>query len=81
MGNQTEYFNRIGYKAKYQMGDRVFGHWNNIPFVGSIGNDSVIDDTGPRLSVHLDLPIRFEDSLKYAIIVRHKDVKPLILLT
>lgn len=80
MGTQTEYFNQKGYKPKYQMGDRVFGYWNKIPFIGSVGNDSVIDDTGPRLSVHLDLPIWFENNQKYVIIVRHNDVKPLILL-
>ena len=31
MGNQTDYFNRIGYQAKYSIGDRVFGQFNGIP--------------------------------------------------
>ena len=78
MANQTDYFNRIGYKPKYHIGDRVFGHWNKIPFIGSVGNDTVISEIeGPRISIHLDLPIRFEDVIRNVIIVRHKDIKPL----
>lgn len=78
MANQTDYFNRIGYKPKYHIGDRVFGHWNKIPFIGSVGNDTVISEIeGPRISIHLDLPIRFEDQVRNVIIVRHKDIKPL----
>ena len=78
MGNQSDYFNRIGYKPKYHIGDRVFGYWNKIPFIGSVGNDTVISEIeGPRISIHLDLPIRFEDQTRNVIIVRHKDIKPL----
>jgi hypothetical protein len=78
MGNQTDYFERIGYKPKYHIGDRVFGYWNKIPFIGSVGNDTVINEIeGPRISIHLDLPIRFEDEIRNVIIVRHKDIKPL----
>jgi hypothetical protein len=78
MANQTDYFNRIGYKPKYHIGDRVFGHWNKIPFIGSVGNDTVISEIeGPRISIHLDLPIRYEDAIRNVIIVRHKDIKPL----
>jgi hypothetical protein len=78
MTNQTDYFNRIGYKAKYHIGNRVFGLWNKIPFIGSVGNDTVISEIeGPRISIHLDLPIRFEDQTRNVIIVRHKDIKPL----
>ena len=78
MGKQTEYFDSIGYRPKYWIGDRVFGHWNKIPFVGSVGNDTVIDNTGPRISIHLDLPIRFEDQTHRIIVVRHRDIKKLV---
>ena len=78
MGNQTDYFERIGYKAKYQIGDRVFGHWNKIPFVGTVGNDRVIDKTGPQVTIHLDLPIRFEQQVRNVIVVKHKDITPLV---
>jgi hypothetical protein len=36
MGNQSDYFNRIGYQPIWYIGDRVFGYWNKIPFVGTI---------------------------------------------
>ena len=77
MGNQTEYFERIGYRPKYQIGDRVFGSWNKIPFIGTVGNDTVIDNTGPRISIHLDLPIKHEDTVRNIIIVTHKDISKL----
>ena len=78
MGNQSDYFDRIGYKPKYFIGDRVFGKWNKIPFIGTVGNDTVINETeGPRISIHLDLPIKFNDTIHNIIIVKHKDIKPL----
>jgi hypothetical protein len=79
MGNQTDYFNRIGYKPKYWIGDRVFGHWNKIPFIGSVGNDTLINEIeGPRISIHLDLPIKLKDQIHNVIIVKHKDIKKLV---
>jgi hypothetical protein len=76
MGSQTDYFERIGYKPTYHIGDRVFGRWNDIPFVGSVGNDTVISLLeGPRISVHLDLPIKYKDRVHTVIFVKHKDIK------
>jgi hypothetical protein len=78
MGNQTDYFDRIGYKPKYHLGDRVFGHWNKIPFIGSVGNDTVINEQeGPRITIHLDLPIKFQNKINNIVVVKHKDIKPL----
>ena len=77
MGNQTDYFERIGYRAKYQIGDRVFGHWNKIPFVGTVGNDRVIDKTGPQVTIHLDLPIKHEQQVRNVIVVQHRDITKL----
>lgn len=77
MGNQTDYFERIGYQAQYQIGDRVFGHWNSIPFVGTVGNDRVIDKTGPQVTIHLDLPIRHEQQIRNVIVVQHQDITKL----
>jgi hypothetical protein len=75
MGTQTNYFEKIGYKPKYFLGDRVFGKWNKIPFIGSVGNDTIISlITGPQISIHLDLPIKFDDKLYNVIIVKHKDI-------
>lgn len=78
MGNQTDYFNSIGYRPQYFLGDRVFGKWNKIPFVGTVGNDTVINNIeGPRISILLDLPIKFDDKIYNVIVVKHKDIKPL----
>ncbi len=77
MGTQTDYFNRVGYRPTYFIGDRVFGHWNKIPFVGTVGNDTVISEIeGPRVSVHLDLPIRFQDQIRTVVVVKHQDIQP-----
>ncbi len=79
MGNQTDYFEKIGYKPKYHIGQRVFGYYNKIPFVGSIGNDTVISEIeGPRISVHVDLPMKTENGYRSIIIVKHKDIKQLL---
>jgi hypothetical protein len=76
MGNQTDYFNRIGYQATYHIGERVFGHWNKIPFIGTVGNDRKINDIdGPEITIHLDLPILFNKTIHNFIIVKHKDIK------
>ena len=78
MGNQTDYFERISYTPIWYLGDRVFGYWNNIPFVGTVGTDTVINHLeGPRISIHLDLPIKFDKNVHYVIIVEHKDIKAL----
>lgn len=77
MGNQTDYFERIGYRPKYFLGDRVFGHWNKIPFVGCVGNDTVIsEEQGPRITIHLDLPIKYQDKWHHVIVVKHRDIQP-----
>ena len=76
MGTQTDYFNRIGYKHTYDIGDRVFGKWNKIPFVGTVGNDRLINHIdGPEVTIHLDLPIRLTNKTFQYIIVKHKDIK------
>jgi hypothetical protein len=82
MGTQTDYFNRIGYKHTYDMGDRVIGKWNKIPFVGSVGNDRKINDiTGPEVTVHLDLPLRYQDQYYQFIIVKHNQLRILPQIT
>jgi hypothetical protein len=42
----------------------VFGHYDNIPFVGTVGNDRLINEIdGPEITVHLDLPIKHQDQI------------------
>ena len=78
MASLAEYFKLHRYQSKYDIGDRVTGKWNKIPFVGTVGNDTQINETeGPRISVHLDLPIRIDNYNHNFIIVKHKDIKRL----
>lgn len=77
MASLAEYFAKNRYQAKYQIGDRVIGKWNKIPFVGSVGNDTVIsEEKGPQVSVQLDLPIKYDGKVYTVLIVKHKDIKP-----
>lgn len=67
------------YKPKYFIGDRVFGRWNKIPFVGSVANDSVISaDTGPKVGIFLDLPIKHKNKVYTVIFTEHKHITKLI---
>ena len=76
MVSLAEYFEANRYKGKYNLGDRVFGYYHKIPFVGTVGNDSVVNEIeGPRVSIHLDLPIKFDKKYFHVIIVTHKDIK------
>jgi hypothetical protein len=81
MASLTDYFAKNAYKPKYFIGDRVFGQYNNIPFIGSVGNDTIISEVeGPRISIHLDLPIKIDNEIKTVIIVKHKNIKRLKLM-
>ena len=76
MGTQTDYFNRIGYKHTYDIGDRVEGKWCGIPFVGSVGNDRFVSEyDGPEVTIHLDLPIKYNDKIHNILVVKHSDIK------
>lgn len=78
MGNLSDYFEKNAYKPKYTIGDRVFGHWNKIPFIGTVGNDTLISQLeGPRITINVDLPILHESKIYNIIVVKHKDIKPL----
>ena len=79
MGNQTDYFNKVKYWPLYFLGDRVSGKWNKIPFIGTVGNDTEINEIeGPRISIHLDLPIKYKGTVHNFIFVKHKDIKKLV---
>jgi hypothetical protein len=72
------YFLANRYTGTYNIGDRVFGHWNKIPFIGSVGNDRVINEIeGPRVTVHLDLPIKLSDKIYHVVLVKPQDIKRL----
>lgn len=78
MSNLAEYFAKNRYQAQWNIGDRVFGYYNKIPFIGTVGNDTLINYTeGPRVSVHLDLPIKIDKEYKSFIITKPKSLKRL----
>ena len=77
MGTQTDYFKRTAYQAQYEIGDRVRGCWNGIPFVGTVGNDRLINlIDGPEVTVQLDLPVRYQEKVHTILIVKHNQIKP-----
>lgn len=81
MASLKDYFDSVTYKSKYDIGDRVTGTWNNIPFIGTIGNDTQLNPIdGPYVTVHLDLPIMFEKKINNVILVKHKQIKRLKLI-
>jgi hypothetical protein len=70
------YFDQNRYKSKYLIGDRIEGKYNKIPFVGSVGNDSVRnDDEAPHVTVHLDLPLAINGKIYYILRVPTDSVK------
>jgi len=76
MASLAEYFKANRYTGKYKIGDRVIGKWNKVPFVGTVGNDTLINEIeGPRISVHLDLPIKYKNVVYNVLIVKHKDIR------
>lgn len=76
MSNLADYFERNRYKPTWFIGDRVEGKWNKIPFVGTVGNDSLVSEReGPRVSVFLDLPIRFNDCVHQILFVKPNELK------
>lgn len=78
MDNYAKYFAANRPKPKWFMGDRVFGRWNKIPFIGTVGNDGMVsEERGPMVSVFLDLPIKYKNEIKTIIFVKQKDIKKL----
>ena len=78
MASLAEYFAKNRYSPKYQFGQRVYGVWNKVPFIGTVYGDSVISELqGPRLTIQLDLPIIVDGKQKLSIIDTHKSFKKL----
>jgi hypothetical protein len=75
MANYAEYFAKNRYQPKYQIGDRVRGVWNKIPFSGTVCIDSKIgDEQDARVIIQSDLPIKYKDGFASIIQVKHKDL-------
>ena len=81
MSSLAEYFAKNRPKPVWHIGDRVFGRWNKIPFVGTVGNDTLISELeGPRVTVFLDLPIQYKGNTHSIVVVKQKDIKRLVTL-
>jgi hypothetical protein len=59
-------------KPKYQIGDRVFGRYENIPFIGS-----VLGDTNKRVKVQLDLSFKYNDKVVNFVEVEYNQISRL----
>lgn len=76
MSNLADYFANNRYQPKWSIGDRVCGKWNKIPFVGTVGTDSVVNESlGPQVSVLLDLPIQFDNRVYNILFLKPGDLK------
>ena len=76
MSNLARYFEANRYQAKWNIGDRVTGKWNKIPFVGTVGNDTLISEKeGPRVSVHLDLPVKHNQVVYNILFLKPSELK------
>ncbi len=79
MASLAEYFEKNRPKPVWEMGERVFGRWNKIPFIGTVGVDNMVNETeGPRVSIFLDLPIWHDGKLHNIVQVKQKDIKKLV---
>lgn len=73
MANYAEYFaarDADKPKPKFNYGDRVFGHWNRIPFIAS-----VIREEDKNVLVQTDLPVKHEEQLHNILKLARMDVK------
>ncbi len=78
MASLAEYFEKNRPQPCFEFGTRVFGKWNKIPFIGTVYGDGMISELdGPRLTIHLDLPIKFENTVKTIIIDTYDKFKGL----
>lgn len=78
MGNISEYFLNNRPSPVWSVGDRVFGRWNKIPFIGTVMNDNMVsEEEGPKVTVFVDLPILFEEKIHTVIFVKQNTIKKL----
>ena len=61
MASLSDYFSNHRPKPKFLLGDRVYGKWNKIPFIGTVAIDHYVSEAeGPVVVVFLDLPLKFK---------------------
>jgi hypothetical protein len=78
MNSLAEYFAANRPAPRYKFGDRVDGVYQGIPYVGTAYTDNMRNELeGPRVSVHLDLPMKVGKEYVNYIRVRYKEIKGL----
>ncbi len=79
MGSLAEYFAIHRPQAKWSFGERVFGKYNSVPFIGTTGGEGMVnEDQGSLVTVFLDLPLKDKDKWHTTFIkVKPKDIKRL----
>jgi hypothetical protein len=78
MSSLAEYFEANRPKPKFNVGDRVEGTYQKIPYVGTVYTDNMRNETeGPMVSVHLDLPMKIGAEWHTFIRVNYKEIKGL----
>lgn len=78
MSNLAEYFRANRPQPQYEIGSRVEGTYKGIPWVGTVGCDNLRNyDEGPRVTVHLDLPLKAGDQWHNIIRVGYDDIRGL----
>ena len=77
MSSLADYFAQHRPQPKYQVGDRVEGVYQGVPYIGTVGGDNLRNyDEGPMVTVHLDLPLKAGDTWHMNFIrVKYKDIK------
>jgi len=78
MASLAEEFAKSRHVAKFKFMDRVGGIYKGIPFVGSIGNDTVINEAeGPIFIIHLDLPMKINGGYLTFLRCKQSEIKNL----
>jgi hypothetical protein len=68
------YLNR--YKPKYLIGDKVKGKYNDLPWTGTVLNDTYLnDEEGPYVLVYLDKPMTIDGDERNILKLKHDEVK------
>ena len=57
-------------KRKYDIGDRIYGKWNKIPFVGS-----VLREEDLMVLLQTDLPVKYNGAYHNILTVNRDNVK------
>ena len=80
MSNLAEYFARNRPQPTWEFGDRVFGKFNGVPFVGTCGGEGMVnEEQGILVTVFLDLPLKHKDTWHNTFVkVEPKSLKKLL---